>query len=125
MTATTQVICSQQSGSGTGRGLVNLSSTNGISSFLGGAQRASGVTMATNTWYRIAFIFDLAASTFLWIIDGVEQGSGPVTAESATGAWRLGAGNTGAAFLDGVLDDVEIYDVALSTAEVLAIQGGA
>ena len=91
----------------------------------------SGLQPATNTWYHVVGVFN----------DGVQQiytnGVLAATVTPAiaraiyvsTNAVRFGGANTGGAntyanFHNGRLDDVRIYNRALSAAEVMQLYGG-
>ena len=78
----------------------------------------SGVIPALETWQHVAATSD--GVTARYYVDGVEVASralsGPV---GNSNTWRIGAyGPVPGGFLDGVVDDVRIYDRALSAGEI-------
>ncbi|MCX6031799.1 MAG: hypothetical protein NT169_21170, partial [Chloroflexi bacterium] len=91
---------------------------------IGGSIRSVLVnqTWATNTWYHVAGTYD--GSVMRLYLDGVEKGT-------YTFAGTVDAGNgvrlshsTNEEALDGRLDDVRIYDRALSAAEIGDLAAG-
>ncbi|NUT55133.1 MAG: hypothetical protein HOQ03_04015, partial [Thermoleophilia bacterium] len=78
----------------------------------------SGRTPAVGQWEHIAATYDGATARFY--VGGVEVASKPFTGNVGnTNTWRLGAYEaTPTGFFDGQLDNVRIYDRALTAAEV-------
>jgi fibronectin type 3 domain-containing protein len=78
----------------------------------------SGVSPAVGTWQHVAATFD--GVTARYYVDGVEVASRTVSGSvGSSNTWRIGAyGTAPAGFLDGVVDDVRIYNRALSPGEV-------
>ena len=78
----------------------------------------SGPPAAVGQWEHVAATYDGATARFY--VDGVEVASKPFTGNVGnSNTWRLGAyGNTPAGFFDGLIDNVRIYDRALSAAEI-------
>ncbi len=85
----------------------------------------SGTFIAGTGWHHVAYTVDSATSTQSIYIDGNLLGSTAYTGAidySLGGDTYLGRqGNIGAMFLHGDLDDVRIYDRALSGGEVAAL----
>jgi hypothetical protein len=81
---------------------------------------SSGVQLPLNRWVHVATTFD--SSEFKIYIDGVLRNSMPVTDLLATGSdpLRLGGNSFWGEYLDGALDDVRVYDRALSAAAIQA-----
>jgi len=86
--------------------------------------------LSLNTWYHFAAVIPVGAtltSAVLGYIDGrnysfaTEAGSAQTLNTTATDAFAIGAGPTGASPFNGLLDDVRVYNRALSTDEVLAL----
>jgi concanavalin A-like lectin/glucanase superfamily protein/Big-like domain-containing protein/fibronectin type III domain protein len=78
----------------------------------------SGQSPATGTWQHLTATYD--GATLRYYIDGVQVASRAFTGNVGDfNTWRIGAyGGTPFGFFDGSIDDVRIYDRALSTAEV-------
>lgn len=115
----------QQEG-GSGRALLQIDKDSGeYATFLGGSGILSGVTAQIGQWTHIALVFDRtsgSSGTLQWYFDGQPRGS-PVniTAESETGGWLIGRHKSSAVqHWDGRIDEVSIYDSALSSTRVLA-----
>ena len=94
-------------------GRYKLTLGNGPSTYLD-----SGRSPSIGAWEHVAATYD--GSTARFYVDGVEVASSPfagVVGNSNT--WRIGAyGATPAGFFDGLVDNVRIYDRALSASEV-------
>ena len=78
----------------------------------------SGRTPAVGQWQHVAATYD--GTTARVYIDGVETASTTFTANVGdSNTWRIGAyGSPAAGFFDGLVDNVRIYDRALSASEV-------
>jgi hypothetical protein len=130
-----------QGGSGTWRSILmknkilgfELNSGNGITLFFGnGSAWGSGVnsasTVSMNQWVHVAGT--RPGSTVTMYIDGVSDGTG---SNSATGSNSLSLGigarqlvSSANGHLPGIIDDVRLYNTALSASDVsaLAAMGG-
>jgi len=80
----------------------------------------SGRSPAIGQWEHLAATYDGAVARFF--VDGVEMASRPFAGNMGdSDVWRLGAyGASPGGFFDGVVDEVRIYDRALSAAEIQA-----
>ena len=80
--------------------------------------------MTDGTWRHVAATYD--GTTKRIYLDGVEVGSGKAVGALNVGAanFRIGSTNHGEYF-NGLIDDVRVYDTALSEAEVLALANSA
>ena len=97
-----------------------------------GAAGVSGLTLETGRWYHIVMVYDGSQGTdatrLKVYLDGAAQtlsfsGSPPSSITAATNPVYL-ASNVGASlFHDGQMDEVRIYDRALSATEVAAMYG--
>jgi Concanavalin A-like lectin/glucanases superfamily/Bacterial Ig-like domain/Bacterial Ig domain len=78
----------------------------------------SGVTPAVGHWQHVAGTWD--GTTARIYIDGVLAASAPYSGSLGTSnLWRIGTyGNPAGGFFDGLIDNVRIYDRALSAAEI-------
>jgi len=77
----------------------------------------------SNQWYHIAYVWDNGpAKQARLFINGVERGSAALTTWVAPGAtFYIGGGNSGNTKAKGVMDDVRIYDTALTAAQVQSV----
>jgi Concanavalin A-like lectin/glucanases superfamily/Bacterial Ig domain len=81
-----------------------------------------GAALPTNVWQHLAITYD--GTTMRAYVDGALYGTpqaislGAVNAPVQIGAWIFGGGN--ADYLSGTIDEVRVYDRALSQAEVAA-----
>lgn len=86
-------------------------------SYLGGTATDSGVTVTPGTWYHVALTN--IGGTLQFYVNGSAAGSGSVTLESANGGLQLGAAaNPDFQLLDGVIDEVAVYNIALDGATI-------
>ena len=83
-----------------------------------GSYLDSGQAPATGQWQYLSATYD--GTTARYYIDGVQVASRAFAGNVGdTDTWRIGAyGNSPFGFFDGTIDDVRIYDRALTTAEV-------
>ncbi len=80
----------------------------------------SGVNPLTGQWQHLAASFD--GTTARFYVNGVEVASRAVSgAVGTSNTWRIGAyGSVPGGFFDGLIDEIRVYDRALSTTEVQA-----
>jgi hypothetical protein len=80
----------------------------------------SGHPPAVGQWEHIAATYDGAVARFY--VDGTQVASRPFTGNMGdSNTWRIGAyGSTPGGFFDGIVDEVRIYDVPLSAAQIQA-----
>ncbi len=74
----------------------------------------------TNGWHHVAFVFKSGNSATLYV-DGVQAGQSLANytyQPSGTTNDRIGSDPSGGSFFDGVIDDLRIYNRALTTAEL-------
>jgi Tfp pilus assembly protein PilX len=94
-------------------------------SFQDGAIRqfkTSDLKLKTATWYHIAATFDNANDTVRIYRNGTPVGSWSTTRQPTTNTQILNiGGNQSGEYWNGVLDDVRIYNRALSAAEIAAV----
>ena len=83
----------------------------------------TGINLSINTWYHLAGVFDDTNNTYKVYINGAEVLSDTGftwTPQAGTGTLHLGS--TGSSqYFDGQLDDVRLYNRALSAAEIQAL----
>ncbi|MBI3029560.1 MAG: right-handed parallel beta-helix repeat-containing protein [Candidatus Rokubacteria bacterium] len=91
---------------------------NGVITFSGG--RTFGTAISTNTWHHVALVYD--GATLRAYLNGAPQGTArsvslpAVTDALQIGAWIYGASNLD--FFGGLIDEVRVYNRALTQAEV-------
>jgi predicted GH43/DUF377 family glycosyl hydrolase len=79
-------------------------------------------TIYDGQWHHAAVTYDAATSTKRLYFDGVEIGTGKVISDLNVAAANFGIGSrTGSEPFTGLLDDVRVYDNALSEAELSAL----
>jgi concanavalin A-like lectin/glucanase superfamily protein/Big-like domain-containing protein len=78
----------------------------------------SGRTPTVGQWQHVAATYD--GTTARFYVDGVETASAPYAGNVGDGtSWRIGAyGAPATGFFDGSIDNVRIYDRALSASEI-------
>ena len=110
--------------------LVTASSSNRFRAYIGVAgtaafQNFSGATLVQlNTWYHVAMTYD--GATLKLYVNGVLDGSKPVSGPiiTTTQPVRIGGGSppgTNPWYFPGLIDEVEIFNRALSGAEIQSI----
>jgi hypothetical protein len=117
--ATGNTVILQQEG-GSGRTWLFRTSAGPISSFVGGTTTAGTTSLTTGTWYHVGLTN--TSGTIRIYLDGAQDGTNSVTPESEASIFRLGDHkNTTGAEWNGPVDEVYIYDRALSLAEIQTI----
>jgi concanavalin A-like lectin/glucanase superfamily protein len=85
-------------------------------------QRYSTTTRALNTWYHVAGVYNATAQTLDIYVNGVlDNGvlNGTVPAAQFNSSQPVNIGRrTGGYYFQGIIDDVRIYNRALSAAEI-------
>jgi chitodextrinase len=77
----------------------------------------SGRTPTAGQWQHLAATYD--GTTARYYIDGVQVASRAASTVGGSNVWRIGAyGGSPGGFFDGLIDDIRIYNHALSGAEV-------
>jgi hypothetical protein len=87
--------------------------------FIGGEQNALGTAaLPLNAWTHLALTFD--GTTLRLYVNGALAGSKAVTGSMAasTGALRIGGNSVWPEFSAGLIDEVRVYNRALSAAEI-------
>jgi len=76
-------------------------------------------------WYHLSAVFDVAASTLYFYIDGVQVWTKSITTDVNTGSWYIGRSPHYAANrFEGEVAGVTIWDKALTGPEITDIYGG-
>ena len=88
--------------------------------------RTTTAALATGNWYHIAAVLDRSTDTFTVYLDGVSILTEPESDAPAPNAEPLVLGRTHADELwNGALDDIRIYNRALSAGEIAQVRQGA
>lgn len=91
----------------------------------GASDLDSQVTITGNTWYFAAITYDNTTSNVSIYVDGNLKATETYTLNTGTTSFFFGQHLTNpSSFFPGLLNDVRIYDVALSSANVQAIYEG-
>lgn len=85
---------------------------------------ASATALSIGTWYHGAVVFNSGTSTLFYLNGSLSFTSSASTISANNSPLYLGNDGVGS-FLDGRLDDVAIYNKALSAEEVSLVYGGA
>ncbi|MFE9570616.1 alpha-L-arabinofuranosidase C-terminal domain-containing protein [Streptomyces sp. NPDC006692] len=93
----------------------------------GAAVAGAAAAPVTGAWYHLLGVADTAAGVIRLYVNGVLEGEAPCTGGwRATGATAVGRGLFGGAQVDqahGRIDDVQVFDSALSAADAAALAG--
>jgi hypothetical protein len=80
--------------------------------------------VADGNWHHVAVTYNHSATTkFTLYIDGAVEASGNTTVPvntSATGGFQIGRRNDGINFFDGIIDEVRVWNVVRTQAEIQA-----
>jgi len=127
--STNRMVMQQGDGNGTGRSLLYIGNTNEIRSYAGGATTASGVGAVAGEWIHAAVVVtEMGATDSIQLhADGVAVGAANTTLgmEDCEGAYFIGSHKNLNNVWDGLLDDVRVYNHALTEEELqAAMEGG-
>ncbi|MEV5947572.1 alpha-L-arabinofuranosidase C-terminal domain-containing protein [Streptomyces sp. NPDC051993] len=93
----------------------------------GAAVAGAAAAPVADAWYHLLGVADTAAGVIRLYVNGVLEGEAPYTGGwRATGATAVGRGLFGGAQVDqahGRIDDVQVFDSALSAADAAALAG--
>ena len=113
-----QVIMTQVNEKGTGRVWLNYFNQN-LESMIGGVSTISSTTLSTDEWHHIAVV--KSGTTLTLYVNGLPDATQTVNAESCVGALRIGASKAAKNRYNGLIDDLRVYDVALTDSEMLEV----
>lgn len=82
--------------------------------------------LSTGVWYHVACVFDNAANTMKIYVNGAQVYSGTETHTPAASSYdfTIGMASWDGEYYRGVLDDVRVYDRALSATDIAALYAG-
>jgi hypothetical protein len=113
----------QLDGDGLGRTMVYVDASCGgqVSSFIGGQELCSG-NLYPGMWHHIAFRVNQTDNTAQFFLDGVPKQVASREMADSNGGIRIGVGKTlNGQFWNGVIDDLIIYDSALTDDEIVGL----
>lgn len=91
----------------------------------GGAWVANNIDGKTeiplDEWHHVAATYDAASGDAILYVDGAEDAVGNFSGEIVPNANVVWIGRGGSPFFDGIYDEVAIWNVALSPAEILQV----
>ncbi len=126
--STNRIVVQQGDANGTGRSLLFVHSSNEIRSFAGGAATGSGVGVVAGEWIHATVIVTETGATdsIQMYVNGATAGAANTALgmESSEGAYFIGSHKNLGNVWDGLLDDVRIYNHALTEAELQAAMEG-
>lgn len=111
-------IIQQLDGTGVGRTLLYISTSGQLRTNLGMGGGGALGTLMPNQWYHVAMTYQNGEVVFY--IDGVENNRIASQAEAADGDFYVGRNKSGGYFM-GLLDELNIFDRALTANEVYAM----
>jgi concanavalin A-like lectin/glucanase superfamily protein/PA14 domain-containing protein/peptidase C25-like protein/BACON domain-containing protein len=114
----------QQEGMNGRNWLSRISSSDKLHCYLGGESTFSDTAVFANTgeWHHVGLTYN--GTTLKIYIDGQEEASNDVTAESATGNMRLGAHaapSSDREYWSGLIDDVRFYNYSLNAVQIKSV----
>lgn len=90
--------------------------------FYDGSWRDTGYDLSVGTWYNITFTYD--GTNVNLYVSGVQKFSGTSGGRDINGTLYLGVRHTGDEGINGRIDDVRIYDYALTPSQINNIVNG-
>jgi hypothetical protein len=127
--STNRMVLQQGDLNGTGRTLLFVNNTNEIRSFAGGATTGAGVGVESGVWIHIAVVVieQGATDNIQMYVNGQASGAMNDTLgmEDSEGIYFIGSHKNLNNVFEGLIDDLRIYNHALTEAEFLAAMGGA
>ncbi len=123
---TTAIVLSKHNGTDTGWYLgvgTDLKPVFSLSDPIGGTTTlVASTAIPVNSFVHLAASFDSTTTTARIYINGVQDASGTATFSSSTTAFAIGRANWAASnFFDGLIDEVQIFDLALASGEIQTI----
>ncbi|MEM7124821.1 MAG: LamG-like jellyroll fold domain-containing protein [Chloroflexota bacterium] len=112
------ILLSQKSGTSenVGRTWLALDTNGALVSFLGSGATTSSTTVTPGQWHHAAVTYD--GTTVNLYLDGKLENSKVKTMESNVGEMYIGASKNVTNYFHGLIDEVALYDRALSVAEL-------
>ncbi|MFB0552743.1 MAG: LamG domain-containing protein [Phycisphaerae bacterium] len=120
------VALQQTDASGTGRTWLGVSAGQ-FYHYLGGSNRWSGVYPELETWYHVAYVVTEGGNSdsMQWYVNGEPTASESASLETNDdGDYLIGCHKALGNLWDGLIDDIRIFDHALTKAQILAVMEG-
>ena len=125
---TNRIVVQQGDLNGTGRSLLFVHSSNEIRSFAGGAATGSGVGVEAGVWIHAAVVVSEKGATdsIQMVVNGVVAGAAneSLGMEDSEGAYFFGSHKNLANVWEGLIDDIRIYNHALTEEELQGAMEG-
>jgi hypothetical protein len=121
-----RAVLQQMDGNGTGRTWLGYTQGD-FYNYHGAANRFAGVTPEAQTWYHVAYVVTEGGTDDIiqWYINGEPTDSHTTSLESNdNGDYLIGCHKALGNFWPGLLDDLRIYNHALTETEILAAMEG-
>ena len=91
--------------------------------FNGGSSWDTGQSVTTGVWQHVAVVFEPGVGTKFYL-NGNETSIGSVFTDANTNTFTIGANAGVSEFFDGMIDEVRVYNSALSSSDVGILSGG-
>lgn len=114
--ATLQSIVSQLNGSGTGQSWLEITASGFLQSQLGGSATTGTIPLSANAWTFVCVT--VSGTTLALYVNGRSDTSATRTSQAATGVTNIGASKTPGNYFSGCIDDIRIYNTALTAAQI-------
>ena len=85
-----------------------------------------GTQLQTNVWYFFCTSFDTASNTLLTYLNGAQDtsGSGAAVGGTSLTGFKIGGKVSNIAYFNGTIDEVKVYNRALTSSEIGALYNG-
>ena len=104
-----QPFFSQKNGTGQGRTLLKLDTTNEAVTWLGGTPLSADTALGSGTFYHLVLTYDNTAGVVHFYLNGASDSADiSASAESATGSWVVGSHKDEGSFFDGIIDEMRV-----------------
>lgn len=91
--------------------------------FTGSTSWDTTQAVTAGAWQHVAVVFEPGVGTKFYL-NGTETSTATLAYDASDGNIEIGANSGGAEYFDGMIDDVRIYDSALSSSNISVLSGG-
>ncbi len=126
--STNRMVLQQGDLNGTGRTLLFVHSSNEVRSYAGGGPTGAGIGVESGVWIHIAVVVTEGGATdsVQMFVNGQAAGDpNPMGMEDSEGIYYIGSHKNLNNVWESLMDDLRVYNHALTEAEFLAAMGGA